>query len=427
MTDTKTAPKSNPISIPNPIRKCELSIVSWNMHDAKDGSEGLKTEQDDVAKVLSNSSIFCLQETKREVNFPNYLCFNQLRSNSRSGGLCIGIHRSISENAKLLCTKYEDIQAVSVTPDPSNTESKFTLINVYDSPENSSFKVKQRSLQQNQMSTLEKLTEFLANNNLGEIILVGDFNARTHDMNFEWQDDTVNDPALATCMRSHPEVCSRVSRDSVVNARGKLLIDFMAGSNLSILNGNMVGDIFGEFTCHNYNGCSVVDYMSVTQTLFQSVSKFEVLDLTPYSDHRPCKCVVKIKNDFISPDWILNTLEDVQSKFKWDHENGAANTHALFVKAQTSETIKRKIGALSEVACLSEKDVYELNDALVDIYTSLAKDVMPKKATSKSQKNKPSKHRTNPINPWFDATCIFLSVILNVWPKTTANSLVIPI
>jgi hypothetical protein len=108
-------------------------------------------------------------------------------------------------------------------------------------------------------------------------------------------------------MRSHPDKYSRISRDSVVNARGKLLIDFMACSNLSILNGNMVGDIFGEFTCHNYNGCSVVDYVSVTQTLYHSVSKFEVLDLTPYSDHKPCKCVVKIRNDFISPDWILNS------------------------------------------------------------------------------------------------------------------------
>ena len=385
MTDTRKAPKSNPISIPNSISKCELAIISWNIHDAKDGTEGLKTEQDDVAKVLSSSSIFCLQETKREVNFPNYLCFNKLRSNSRSGGLCIGIHRSISENAKLLCTKYEDIQAVSITPDPSNTESKFTLINVYDSPENSSFKVKQRSIQQNQMSTLEQLTEFLANNNLGEIILVGDFNARTHDLNFEWQDNAENNPALTRCMRSHPDNFSRVSRDSVVNARGKLLIDFMACSNLSILNGNMVGDIFGEFTCHNYNGCSVVDYMSVTQTLYHSVSKFEVLDLTPYSDHKPCKCVVKVKNDFISPDWILNTLEDVQSKFKWNHEHGVANTHALFVKAQTSEAIKRKIDALSNVSCHSEKDVYELNDALVDIYKTLAEDVMPKNKETDTQ------------------------------------------
>jgi exonuclease III len=420
MADTKQMIQLIPISIPKTISKCELSIISWNIHDAKDSIEGLKTEQDEVANILMTSSIFCLQETKREVHFPNYLCFNQLRKDSRSGGLCIGIHRSISDNAKLLRTKYEDIQAVSITPDPSNPETKFTLINVYDSPENSSFKIKKRVLHQDQMSTLEQLTDFLANNDLGEVIMVGDFNARTNDLNFEWEEsNSDSSPEPTMFMRSHPEKTCRISKDSVTNTRGKLLIDFMACSNMTIINGNMVGDIFGEFTCHNYNGCSVVDYVSTTQGLFQLVSRFEVMDLTSHSDHKPCKCVVKTKNDFISPDWILNTLEDTQTKFKWDHEQNATRTQ--FVKAQANETIKNKIDALSEAICCSEKDIYKMNDAVVDIYRDLAENAMPRKPTRKPQTKKTTKHRANPKNPWFDTNCIILKRDLKRLAKDHGN------
>ena len=103
MTSTNQQPV--PISIPKPIEKNDVSILSWNIHDGLDGCEGLKTEQEDFAKILSDCSVFCLQETKREINLPNYRCFNQLRNSSRSGGLCIGVHRSISENVKLMKTK----------------------------------------------------------------------------------------------------------------------------------------------------------------------------------------------------------------------------------------------------------------------------------------------------------------------------------
>ena len=87
---------------------------------------------------------------------------------------------------------------------------------------------------------------------------------------------------------SYPPVENRTSKDNVVNSRGSLLVDFLACCRLSLLNGSILGDIFGEFTSVNYNGASVVDYMAATPDLRESVMSFEVQNLTKFSDHKPC-------------------------------------------------------------------------------------------------------------------------------------------
>ena len=42
-----------------PLEK-DISIISWNIHDSIMSQEGLKTNDDDFVKVLSQSAIFCL-------------------------------------------------------------------------------------------------------------------------------------------------------------------------------------------------------------------------------------------------------------------------------------------------------------------------------------------------------------------------------
>ena len=60
-------------------------------------------------------------------------------------GLCIGVHRTIASHpdyCKELKTNCDDIQALSVTMTPGENGEIVTFINVYDSPEHSSFKSK---------------------------------------------------------------------------------------------------------------------------------------------------------------------------------------------------------------------------------------------------------------------------------------------
>ena len=133
----------------------ELPILSWNIHDTVMSKEGLKTNDSDFVEILQQSLIFCLQETKQNFSLPNY------GADSRSGGICIGVHRSLTSNVKLLRTGCSDFQAITVFP--QDDSRKFTIINVYDSPGQSSYKARRKG------STLDLLLEFRAKTpNLGE-------------------------------------------------------------------------------------------------------------------------------------------------------------------------------------------------------------------------------------------------------------------
>ena len=123
-----------------------IGVVTWNIHDIYSKTEGLKTEDEDFLKIISSHLIFCLQETKRKVTLPDFRCFNKLRVGSRSGGLCMGIHKSLAASAKEIKVKSQDIQVVTLEFPSRQKGHIITLFNVYDSPEESSYKKKKALL-----------------------------------------------------------------------------------------------------------------------------------------------------------------------------------------------------------------------------------------------------------------------------------------
>ena len=382
----------------------DLPILSWNIHDSVTSKEGPKTNDNDFVQVLSQSAIFCLQETKGDVYLQNYECFNNTRPDSRSGGVCIGVHRSLSKEVKLKNTDCHDFQALTVFPD--DEKNKFTIINVYDSPEQSSYKAKRRmknSISQH-ITTLELILEFKNRNpDIGELLLVGDLNARTGNANIEPYEDELEED-LARAPSSYPEASNRTSKDRITNSRGTLLLDFLACCKLSILNGSLIGDILGEFTSVNYNGASVVDYIAATPILLETISMFKVLDLTKFSDHRPCLCRVKRENSLIDPEELLDTLEDVPSSYRWGESD-----HLLeeFLSAQNSPDIKTKIENIATTQCNNKNEVFALNKEVVSVFHEIADSVMPKKATTKQHgKRRVKRRRIKPKAPWFDSVCI---------------------
>ena len=65
---------SKPVShkvIPKSLyQKNELmKIISWNIQDGMNRTEGLKTEDNGFSSILNASTIFCLQETKTNITF----------------------------------------------------------------------------------------------------------------------------------------------------------------------------------------------------------------------------------------------------------------------------------------------------------------------------------------------------------------------
>jgi exonuclease III len=315
----------------------ELPILSWNIHDSIMSKEGPKASDQMFVNMLTQSVIFCLQETKGDFFLQNYECFNSTRPDSRSGGVCIGVHRSLSKDVKLIETGYPDFQALTVFPNDEKT--RFTIINVYDSPEQSSYKAKQKGKNADilqRMTTLEQLLEFKNQNpSLGEILLVGDLNARTGNLNFDPEEDEPEEDQESV-PNSHPGPENRTSKDGVINSRGNIFLDFLACCKLSLLNGCFLGDILGEFTSINYNGASVVDYMAATPNLLESIESFKVLELSKFSDHKPCLCKLKRKNHLVDPDELLESLENVPQSYKWASCDEDLHHHFYQIKIERS-------------------------------------------------------------------------------------------
>ena len=389
----------------------QLKILSWNIHDGMNAVEGLKTDDPEFCGVFSDHLIFCFQETKRETFVSNFKCFNKLRAGSHSGGLCIGIQRGLADVVKPveLKTGSEDIQAVAISPFPHNKDWKYVIVNVYDSPEQSSYKSKRRK-HAGFSSTLEELLDFFGKlKDVKRVLLVGDFNARTKDMQHEHDDcETDLENEAAELQSSHPLLSNRVSRDTILNPRGKLLMDLLSCTNLTILNGSTLGDVLGEFTCLNYSGSSVVDYMAVSPSVLEDVLNFRILDMTSFSDHRPCSCTLNLHRSLISADSLLNSFESAPTKYKWDDENH--QLHQQFLGTQAEGRFKSKIEALSREHCSSAKDVTNLSDAVTSLYRELADEVIPRrnyKPSGRKQRTKKSNSkRIRPKNPWFDVACI---------------------
>jgi hypothetical protein len=54
----------------------------------------------------------------------------------------------------------------------------------------------------------------------------------------------------------------------------KELLDLCISNQLRILNGRVLGDIFGNYTCYTPNGASVVDYAAIKNIMFKLLSVF---------------------------------------------------------------------------------------------------------------------------------------------------------
>ena len=136
-----------------------LSLLSWNIHGNADTLEGPKNANKEFIKHLERHQIFCLQETKCIFTVPNYRCYNKNRESTKSGGICIGIHRSLEKHATHLKTECNDIQAIKICGILKNPNHELVIINVYDSPPASSYK-KTRKLKQKD-DTLNQLIYFI--------------------------------------------------------------------------------------------------------------------------------------------------------------------------------------------------------------------------------------------------------------------------
>jgi hypothetical protein len=192
-----------------------------------------------------------------------------------------------------------------------------------------------------------------------ETIVIGDFNARIGNFN----------PSLSNY--------DRVSKDSVVNARGRRLISLINIHNFSILNGCTKSDATGEFTFVNRNGSSCID-LCLINAVNNLDADFEVLGYEG-SCHFPILFSLNhhyIQNQTVSmkvvrwsqseADNFRNALENLFAYHPTESMNMSCFANLVMNSLSSCNMIKRRVLSNSSIVngpawfdekCLAFKDI----------------------------------------------------------------------
>ena len=113
----------------------------------------------------------------------------------------------------------------------------------------------------------------------GDLLVIGDFNARTGRAADFITSDSDADYATFDSQYSPDYTCNiRNSEDEIICSRGRDLIDLCIQSKMRILNGRILGDLSGKFTSHCSIGSSVIDYCICSDKLLSKILCMKVHD-----------------------------------------------------------------------------------------------------------------------------------------------------
>ena len=161
-------------------------------------------------------------------------------------------------------------------------------------------------------------------NSKGDIILLGDINARTQQLSdFIYNEDNQHIPVPPPELYDANTIGTSVMKniDTGSNSYGNKFLDLCKSVPLRILNGRKLGDILGNYACYNARGQSAVDYGAVSPSLFDSVPVFSVSPpCLPLSDHTPIHLCLKVNAVFPISESSSDNLLPRPDKIVWDRQ-----------------------------------------------------------------------------------------------------------
>ena len=161
----------------------------------------------------------------------------------------------------------------------------------------------------------------------GEIVLLGDFNARTGtesdmvNLDLEYIQG-IDLTSLGTERGNLGQVDKiptiRNSEDRKLNTRGQDILDICKNNELYILNGRTAGDIFGSITCRRWNGCSIVDYGICSHSLVKNVISFRIAPALPWlSDHSAIHLTISTLTN-VKKTGKKDQIKEIPPSYVWD-------------------------------------------------------------------------------------------------------------
>jgi exonuclease III len=299
-----------------------LTSISWNI-------DGLvrKLQADDVRELLGKYDFISLQETHTSVNNIYNVCVDldgyipilkhstkQNRRGGRgSGGLLFLYKQSLQNSVTAIPTDNPYTPWVKVRGKPMGWDKDLYICSLYIPPADSPYF-------HDQFTDLEN--EIAQFGHLGNVLMMGDFNARTAD-NGRFLHDFIpgdNDKFLSLPVDyiADSNLKSRQSLDTAINSHGRKLVEMLIATQIRILNGRTPGDYTGKLTCHTKQGSSAVDYMMLQEHFIENVVCLNVGKPTQHSIH--CSVSLVLKCAFSNEQSKLKLRPNVR-KCKLDNAN----------------------------------------------------------------------------------------------------------
>ncbi len=235
----------------------------------------------------------------------------------------------------------------------------------------------------------------------GNVILSGDFNARTGtERDYISNDDSASSYIMLPDSYTGDVPLHRNNSDNVCNGYGTSLLDMCCNHGIRILNGRMVGDLLGSHTFHSAQGVSCVDYTVVDVTLLARVRYFSIADPDHLlSDHclqrYGLKCILREENT-VNP----NILTPLYDKFEWSDDGNQTYMMALLEPSTQQKLLNFVTQSLD---CHSVTAVTDAVVGFTDILTSAGMTGLKFIKRSKKKTNNRKRRK-----PGFDQECYAL-------------------
>ena len=309
-----------------------------------------------------------------------------LKAKHGSEGITILLKPNLRQGIKFTHAQNNDFVWLELDPHFFGLKQTIFICYAYDPPQESTYS---KRMDQNILDRIE--SDICKYKSKGEIILMGDINARTGTNIDHIANDESNYLPLDSDYTLDTHITSRTNQDTCTDERGKHLLEICIAGQLRILNGRKLGDSLGCYTCHKYNGSSTVDYGICSYTLFSEVTYFKVHNFQgTVSDHNMISLAINAKPITSTPKKI--PLSPIPTTFKWDE-----TSQNSFQMALSLPPIQSLIASTNQK--IQEcKDSNSLNEAVTsfnNIITETAK-LCLKAKTSKAKHQKPKK-------PWSTA------------------------
>ena len=302
-----------------------LRFASWNIQGIRE-----KCNDSSFLSSINKFDVVGLVETwvDRHIKVDGYYSVNKYRKRNKRinrvfGGIALYIKNKLRKGIEEINTMSDFVLAIKLKKDYFSLTKDIIVCEVYIPPEGSSYWNNHPN-----RCPFDEIDSFLSIYANSDIVLMGDLNARVASkLDYITNDDTAG---LSGRDAYIPDIqlTDRVSTDTIVNKYGRRLLETCKENKIRFLNGRVLGDLTGSFTCHQRNGSSVVDYILVNENMIQNVSMFKVHDVSPISDHCMVSMVLRVKLKTMVQ-CVSSTIKEIKIDYVWESNSKEAYVQAL--------------------------------------------------------------------------------------------------